>query len=214
MRAAIASSSRASRLAVAARARAAPQLARAEAVLGGAGAPVLSQPGEVDVLLALARLDGRDLRRVEAAAAAARSSCSTTCARRVENSRSRSRGTPPQLGQPLVRLSPTRRRACVRARRAAEPGRGSRRRAGSVFRIGSPSSARHSPSLGRLRHVGDDHVRVQVRILRPARAVLVGGRDEARARARGRRRSCRAGSRTPRPRGRRAPPATRPGGPR
>ncbi len=45
--------------------------------------------------------------------------------------------------------SPTRRRASGRARRAGAPGRGSRRRAGSVLRIASPSSARHLPSLGR-----------------------------------------------------------------
>jgi hypothetical protein len=31
----------------------------------------------------------------------------------------------------------------------------------------------------RLRHVGDDHVRVQVRVLRPARAVLICGGNES-----------------------------------
>ena len=53
------------------------QLAVAEPVLGGAGAPVLAQPGEIDVLLALARLDRRHLGGVEAAAAL-RASSSTT----------------------------------------------------------------------------------------------------------------------------------------
>ena len=50
------------------------------------------------------------------------------------------------------------------------------------MRMGSPSSARHSPSLGRLRHVHATavHVRMEVRILRAARPVLVGGRDESR----------------------------------
>ena len=43
------------------------ELARAEAVLGGAGAPLLAQPGEVDVLLAVAGLERRDLGGLEAA---------------------------------------------------------------------------------------------------------------------------------------------------
>src|SRR5919109_2875384 len=48
------------------------QLAAAEPVLCGAGAPVLAQPNEVALLLAFARLNRRELSRVEAAATLAR----------------------------------------------------------------------------------------------------------------------------------------------
>ena len=77
----------------------------AEAVLGGARAPVLAQPRQVDVLLALARLERRDLGGVEAARCRARPCCSTTCARRVENSRITSRGTPASSAIPLYGVS-------------------------------------------------------------------------------------------------------------
>src|SRR5919109_1365898 len=48
------------------------QLAAAEPMLCGAGAPVLAQPHEVDVLLAFTRLNRRELSRVEAPATLAR----------------------------------------------------------------------------------------------------------------------------------------------
>ena len=59
----------------------------------------------------------------------------------------------------------------------------------------------------RTSHVGDDHVGVQVRILRPAGAMSEGRGDEALCRAPEPRRRGRGGRRTPRARGRRAPPA-------
>ena len=122
------------------------QLAAAEPVLGGAGAPVLAQPDEVDVLLALARLDRRDLGGVEAAAALAGELLDHLRPPGRELADHLARHVP-QLGHPLARLLP------LDAERARQLGAQLRlvEVAGGepvAFRIGSPSSARHFPSLG------------------------------------------------------------------
>ena len=85
--------------------RAARELARAESVLGGAGAPVLAQPGEVDVLLALARLDRGDLGGAEAAVAVLGHVLDDLRPPRSRTRAITSRGTPSSSAMPFVGVS-------------------------------------------------------------------------------------------------------------
>ncbi len=154
------------------------ELRPSEPVLGGAGTPVLAQPCQVDVLLPLARLDRRPLGRVEPGRRPlpqmlddlrpARRELGDDCA-----------GNAPQFGHPLARSLPLdaqrpgQFRAQVRLVEVAgsEP-------VGLQDRLavqGAPLAV-----AGSQRHVGHDHVGVQVRILRSRCPVLVGGRDEPR----------------------------------
>ena len=81
------------------------QLAAAEPEFGGAGAPVVAQPGEVDVLLALARLVRRQLRGVEAAVALTSEFLDDLNSPGRELADHLARHVP-QLGHPLARLFP------------------------------------------------------------------------------------------------------------
>ena len=143
------------------------------------------------MLLALARLVRRELRGVEAAVACA-SSCSTTCARRRRELADHLARDVPELGHALARLLP------LDAERPGQLGAEVRlvEVAGSEpVALEDRLAVERAPLAvaGALRHVRDDHVRVQVRVLGAARAVLVGGGDETGARARGARPARRAG---------------------
>ena len=88
-----------------ARPRSRGEFAAAEAVLGGARAPILAQRGQVEVLLSFAGLERRDLGRVEAVLPPRASSLDRPALRRVENSRITARGTLRELGHALAWLS-------------------------------------------------------------------------------------------------------------
>ena len=146
-------------------------------MLGCAGPPVLTQRDEVDVLLSFTRLHRRDLSGVEAATALPgellhdlRSPC-----RELADHPARHMT---ELGHPFPRVLP------LDAERAGQLGPEVRlvEVAGcEAVRAQDRLAVKLSPLVfdPRLGHVRDDHVRVQVRVLRTARAVLVGGGDEA-----------------------------------
>ena len=104
--------------------------------------------------------------------------CSTTCARRVENSSITSRGTPLRSASPLYGVShSTPRRLGELAAQVGLVEVAGGEPVGLEDRL-----AVEGPPLAVARaagHVGDDHVRVQVRLLRARGAVLVGGGDKA-----------------------------------
>lgn len=153
------------------------QLATAEPVLGGAGAPVVPELGEVDVLLALPGLPRRGLGRAPAFRAPVgdpREHLEAALRELAEGGA----GDALDLGHALGGRLP------LDAERARE--------LGAQVRLvevagGEPVGAEDRVAVERTplavrraaRHVGHDHVRVEVRVLGAARAVLVGGGDEA-----------------------------------
>ena len=190
------------------------ELRPSESVLGGAGAPVLAQPRQVDVLLAVARLDRGDLGGVEARRCPARSRSLDAPAPAA----SRTRATT-AAGTPAISAIPLLRRLPLDPERAGQLG----------AQVGLVEVAGGEP-------VGlQDRLAVERAPLAVARAAApcwrrsraCAGADPAparcgagtrRRRSRGRARACdavpcRGGRRTPRPRGRRAPPARRPRAP-
>ena len=145
-------------------------------MLGSAGAPILAQPREFDVLLAFARLHRRELSRVKAAA--------TLAGKFLDHLRPPGRELTdhlkwhvPQLGHPFAWLLPLdteRARQLGAELRLVQVARGESIAAKDRLPVQRPPLA-VARGLG---HVGDDYVRVQMRVLGAAGAVLVGGRNE------------------------------------
>ena len=153
------------------------EFAGAESVLGGPRAPILAQSGQVDVLFSFAGLERSDLGGVEAAPVRRARAPRRPALRRVENSRITARGTC------LISAMPLRGSSHSTPRAAGQLGA----KLGLVEVAGGEPVALEDrlavegaplAVAGALRHVRDDHVRVEVRILGAAGAVLVGGGDE------------------------------------
>jgi hypothetical protein len=148
-----------------------------EPVLGRARPPFLAQADEVDFLLALARLERRHAAGVEAGCSVLGEVLEHLAASAGEGAKRLLRDTG-DLGHALHRRRP------LDAERAGEFGA----EVGLVEVAGGEAVGREDglaverpplPVARALGHVGDEHVRVQVRVLRTRGAMLVRGHDEA-----------------------------------
>ncbi len=140
-----------------------PQLAPAEAVLGRAGAPVLAEACKIDVLLALAGVDGGDLGGVEADGAALAETLDDLKPAPGELVDHRPRHGP-KLGPALRRRLPA---EAERAGKLVAQVRLIQVAGGKPVGL-EDRLAVEPPPLAVARaagHVGHDHVRVQVRVL-------------------------------------------------
>ena len=157
------------------------QLASAEAVLGRPRPPLQPHPRQVDRLLAVARLERGDLGGVEARAAPPLQVVEHLRAPLRERAQRRL-GDAGDLRHPVHRLAP------LHPERAGQLEAQLRlvQIAGSEpVALQQRLAVERAPdAVGAARHVRDDHVRMQMRILRPRGAVLVRGRDEPEPRSR------------------------------
>ena len=147
----------------------------AEAMLGRARQPLLAQPGQVDLLLRLTGRERGDPRRGEPLSSE-RLHVLDQQAPPSREGPDRRLGYPGELAHPLRRLGPLQPKPpsqfVPKVRLVQVAGRepvGAQDR----FAVERPPLA-----VGGTRHVGHDHMRVQMRVLRPARAVPERRRDE------------------------------------